>query len=52
MISRIRHTQLHSISGKVRCGKMTKHLIPFLCPGEIAIIDHRNLRYCGCTGID
>lgn len=51
MISRIRYPQLHMISGKVRCGKLTKHLIPFLCPGEIAIIDHQNLDSVAANGL-
>lgn len=51
MISRITPPDSHVIYGKVKCGKRTKNLIPFLSPGDIALIDHRNLDSVAAMGL-
>lgn len=51
MISLFRQPQPFGIKGIARCGKITKHLLSKLNPGEIAVIDHVNLDRVAASGL-
>jgi hypothetical protein len=51
VISLFRQPQPFGIKGIARCGKITKHLLSKLNPGEIAVINHVNLDRVAASGL-